>query len=117
MRLGTGSECHGRQNPGGSDGTVFDPSTMEAFSTHGNGTMTIVKENGPTSFEVEQNYSTHPWARERSEAERTKAWSEGCSPQLPKVAVKQWGRLMTATETFRDSDHQQLVVCVTQIAH
>jgi hypothetical protein len=29
---------------GGSDGAVFNPATMEVFSTHGNGTMTIVKE-------------------------------------------------------------------------
>jgi len=28
---------------GGSDGAVFNPSTMEAFSTQGNGTLTIVK--------------------------------------------------------------------------
>jgi hypothetical protein len=31
---------------------------MEAFSTQGNGTMTIVKENSPTSFEVEQDLKT-----------------------------------------------------------
>ena len=43
---------------GGSDGAVFNPATMEAFSSHGNGTMTIVKENGPTSFAVEQNLRT-----------------------------------------------------------
>src|SRR5580700_957362 len=43
---------------GGSDGAVFNPSTMEAFSTHGNGTLTIVKETSPTSFEVEQNLQT-----------------------------------------------------------
>ena len=43
---------------GGSDGAVFNPSTMEAFSTHGNGTLTVVKENSPTSFEVEQNLQT-----------------------------------------------------------
>src|ERR1700726_2859413 len=43
---------------GGSDGAAFNPATMEAFSTHGNGTMTIVKENSPTSFEVEQNLQT-----------------------------------------------------------
>jgi DNA-binding beta-propeller fold protein YncE len=48
---------------GGSDGAVFNPSTMEAFSTHGNGTMTIVKEKGPTSFEVEQNLQTMNGAR------------------------------------------------------
>jgi DNA-binding beta-propeller fold protein YncE len=43
---------------GGSDGAVFNPATMEAFSSHGNGTMTIVKENSPTSFAVEQNLQT-----------------------------------------------------------
>ena len=48
---------------GGSDGAVFNPATMEAFSTHGNGTMTVVKENSPTSFEVEQNLQTMNFAR------------------------------------------------------
>jgi hypothetical protein len=33
---------------------------MEAFSTQGNGTMTIVKEKSPTSFVVEQNLKTWP---------------------------------------------------------
>ena len=48
---------------GGSDGAAFNPATMEAFSAHGNGTMTIVKENSPTSFEVEQNLQTMNGAR------------------------------------------------------
>ena len=48
---------------GGSDGAVFNPSTMEAFSTHGNGTLTVVKEKSPTSFEVEQNLNTMSGAR------------------------------------------------------
>jgi hypothetical protein len=48
---------------GGSDGAVFNPSTMEAFSTGGNGTLTIVKENSPTSFEVEQILQTMNGAR------------------------------------------------------
>jgi DNA-binding beta-propeller fold protein YncE len=48
---------------GGSDGAVFNPSTMEAFSTHGNGTLTVIKETGPTSFEVEQNLQTMNGAR------------------------------------------------------
>lgn len=48
---------------GGSDGAAFNPSTMEAFSTHGNGTMTIVKEKSPTAFEVEQNLQTMNGAR------------------------------------------------------
>jgi DNA-binding beta-propeller fold protein YncE len=48
---------------GGSDGAVFNPATMEAFSSHGNGTMTIVKENSPTSFVVEQNLQTMAGAK------------------------------------------------------
>lgn len=48
---------------GGSDGAVFNPVTMEAFSTHGNGTLTVIKENNPTSFEVEQNLQTMNGAR------------------------------------------------------
>jgi DNA-binding beta-propeller fold protein YncE len=48
---------------GGSDGAAFNPATMEAFSTHGNGTMTVVKEKSPTSFEVEQNLHTMSGAR------------------------------------------------------
>jgi len=48
---------------GGSDGAVFNPATMEAFSTHGNGTLTVVKEKNPTTFEVEQNLQTMNGAR------------------------------------------------------
>src|SRR5436190_4672963 len=45
---------------GSSDGAAFNPATMEAFSTQGNGTMTIVKEKSPTSFEVVQDLKTWP---------------------------------------------------------
>ena len=45
---------------GSSDGAAFNPQTMEAFSTQGNGTMTIVKEKSPTGFEVEQDLKTWP---------------------------------------------------------
>ena len=48
---------------GGSDGAAFNPKTMEAFSTHGNGTLTVVKEKSPTEFEVEQNLQTMDGAR------------------------------------------------------
>jgi DNA-binding beta-propeller fold protein YncE len=48
---------------GGSDGAVFNPATKEAFSTQGNGTLTVVKEKSPTSFEVEQNLNTMNGAR------------------------------------------------------
>lgn len=48
---------------GGSDGAIFNSATMEAYSTHGNGTLTIIKENSPTSFEVEQTLQTMNGAR------------------------------------------------------
>ncbi len=47
----------------GSDGAVFNPKTMEAFSSQGDGTLTIVKENSPTSFVVEQTLQTAPRAK------------------------------------------------------
>ena len=48
---------------GGSDGAAFNPVTREAFSTHSNGTMTIVKERSSGSFEVLQNLQTMNGAR------------------------------------------------------
>jgi hypothetical protein len=36
---------------------------MEAFSTHGNGTLTVVRETGPVRFEVEQNLDTMAGAK------------------------------------------------------
>jgi DNA-binding beta-propeller fold protein YncE len=47
----------------GTDGAVFNPKTMEAFSSEGGGTLTIVKENSPTSFVVEQTLQTLPRAK------------------------------------------------------
>jgi len=42
----------------GTDGAMFNPNTMEAFSSQGDGTLTVIKENSPTSFVVEQNLQT-----------------------------------------------------------
>jgi DNA-binding beta-propeller fold protein YncE len=42
----------------GSDGATFNPATMEAFSSQGDGTLTVVKENSPASFTVEQTVPT-----------------------------------------------------------
>jgi DNA-binding beta-propeller fold protein YncE len=42
----------------GTDGATFNPATLEAFSSNGDGTLTIIKENSPTSFVVEQNLKT-----------------------------------------------------------
>ena len=50
---------------GSSDGAVFNPSTLEAFSSsgQGDGTLTIIKEKSPTIFEVEQNLKTMSGAK------------------------------------------------------
>jgi hypothetical protein len=45
------------------DTTAFNPDTMEAISTAGEGYMEFIKENSPTSFEVEQKLATMPGAR------------------------------------------------------
>jgi hypothetical protein len=42
----------------GCDGATFNPETMEAFSSQGDGTLTVIKENSPTSFAVEQTVPT-----------------------------------------------------------
>jgi hypothetical protein len=43
---------------GGSDGGAFNPNTMEAFSSHGNGTLSVIKENSPTDFVLEDTVQT-----------------------------------------------------------
>ena len=47
----------------GTDGGGFNPATMEAFSSQGDGSLTIIKENSPTSFAVEQTVQTLPRAK------------------------------------------------------
>jgi DNA-binding beta-propeller fold protein YncE len=48
----------------GTDGALFNPNTMEAFSSQGaDGTLSIIKENSPTSFVVEQTLPTMNGAR------------------------------------------------------
>jgi hypothetical protein len=42
----------------GSDGATFNAATMEAFSSQGDGTLTVVKEDSPTSFSVVQTVAT-----------------------------------------------------------
>jgi DNA-binding beta-propeller fold protein YncE len=47
----------------GTDGGGFNPSTMEAFSSQGDGTLTIIKETSPTSFELDQTVQTKSRAK------------------------------------------------------
>jgi DNA-binding beta-propeller fold protein YncE len=47
----------------GVDGATFNPATKEAFSSQGDGTLTIIKEQSPTSFVVEQTLQTQVGAK------------------------------------------------------
>jgi DNA-binding beta-propeller fold protein YncE len=47
----------------GTDGAAFNPNTMEAFSSGGGGELSVIKENSPTSFSVEQTLATMPGAK------------------------------------------------------
>jgi hypothetical protein len=47
----------------GVDTVAFNPASMEAISAENGGTMTFVKENSPTSFEVEQTLPTMKGAK------------------------------------------------------
>ena len=42
----------------GCDGATFNPNTMEVFSSQGDGTLSVIKENSPTDFAVEQTVAT-----------------------------------------------------------
>ena len=42
---------------------LFNPKTMEAFSSNVDGTLNVIKEKNPTTFEVEQTVTTMPGAR------------------------------------------------------
>ena len=42
----------------GVDAAEFNPNTMEAFSSQGDGTLSVIKEKSPTEFSVEQTVQT-----------------------------------------------------------
>ena len=47
----------------GTDGATFNPKTKEAFSSNGDGSLTVIKEVSLTKFEVEDNVKTMPGAK------------------------------------------------------
>jgi YVTN family beta-propeller protein len=48
---------------GGVDATAFDPETKLAFSSNGEGTLTIVQEDSPSKFHLVENVTTQRGAR------------------------------------------------------
>ena len=47
----------------GTDGAAFNAATGEAFSSNRDGTLTVIKETSPTSFEIAQSVTTKPGAK------------------------------------------------------
>ena len=45
------------------DGVAFDPTTKRAFSSNGDGTMTVVQENADDTYSVVENVATQKGAR------------------------------------------------------
>jgi len=56
---------------GSSDGATFNPHTMEAFSSHGNGTLSVIKENRPTEFVLQETVQTKAGAKTCTLDEKT----------------------------------------------
>ncbi len=48
---------------GNSDGAVFNPRTREVFSSHGNGTLSVIKEKSPTEFVIQETVKTKAGAK------------------------------------------------------
>jgi DNA-binding beta-propeller fold protein YncE len=48
---------------GGTDGTAFDPATSLAFSSNGEGTLTVIHEDSPAIFAVRGSVATQQGAR------------------------------------------------------
>ncbi|MBI1802916.1 MAG: YncE family protein [Ignavibacteriae bacterium] len=55
----------------GVDGTAYDPASSFAFSTNGEGTLSVVREDTPTKFSVVENAATRRGARTIALDEKT----------------------------------------------
>jgi hypothetical protein len=88
----------------GVDGAVFNPATMEAFSSQGDGTLTVVKENSPTSFVVVQNVQTQRSAKTLTLDSKTNRIlliaAEYTPPPSPPPAGGRGGRGQMAPDSF-----------------
>jgi DNA-binding beta-propeller fold protein YncE len=88
----------------GVDGAVFNPATMEAFSSQGDGTLTVVKENSPTRFVVEQTVKTQVSAKTLTLDSKTKhilvIAAEYAPPPTPPPAGGRGGRGQMVADSF-----------------
>jgi DNA-binding beta-propeller fold protein YncE len=63
LRADTGKIITSLPIGAGVDGAVFNPATREAFSSQGDGTLTVIKEESPAKFVVEETVQTMPSAK------------------------------------------------------
>src|SRR5579862_5029798 len=89
---------------GSSDGAVFNPKTKEAFSSAGNGTLTVIKENSPESFVVEQIVQTMQSAKTLTLDSKTNhillIAAEFTPPPTPAPAGGRGGRGQMVPDSF-----------------
>jgi hypothetical protein len=84
----------------GVDAGIFNPTTMETFSSQVDGTLTVVKENSPVSFVVEQTVQTKQSAKQMAWDSKTKRilliaadYEPPASPALEHLpALERWCR-------------------------
>jgi DNA-binding beta-propeller fold protein YncE len=87
----------------GVDAAEFNPATMEAFSSQRDGTLTVIKENSPTSFVVEQNVQTKPGAKTSTLDAKTNQIFLITAEQAPPAPLAQGGgrgRGQTVPDSF-----------------
>jgi DNA-binding beta-propeller fold protein YncE len=81
----------------GSDGAAFDPGTGYAFSSNGDGTLTIVQKSGAT-YEVVENIATERGARTIAVDEKT---HKVYSPTAKTAPAPGGGRATFIPDTFK----------------
>lgn len=70
----------------GTDGGGFNPNTMEAWSSQRDGTLSIIKENSPTSFAVEQTVQTKSGCKTSSLDSKNNRIVLICTERMPQAA-------------------------------
>jgi DNA-binding beta-propeller fold protein YncE len=71
----------------GTDGGGFNSATMEAWSSQRDGTLTIIKENSPTSFAVEQTVQTKSGCKTSSLDTKNNRIVLICTERAPQPAM------------------------------
>ncbi|MGA2714448.1 MAG: hypothetical protein ABSG41_15180 [Bryobacteraceae bacterium] len=84
----------------GVDSAIFNPETMETYSAQVDGTLTIIKEKSPTSFEVEQTVQTKQSAKQMVWDSKTKRILLVAADYTPPPAGTPGGRAQMVPDSF-----------------